>query len=181
MTFTSDAGILSILILYSDCVSIRVERSTLFLRRRMEERLRELREQIEPLLAAMGFTLVEAGEHRSKGQSLVSVVIYRQDGVGIDDCAAVSRNLLPRLELMAGLVGVRLEVSSPGLERVFKSPAEYEIFKGRGIKVWLRDAADWLEGVNSGVQGGVLALDRGGRTTSIRLEDIVKAKLDPRS
>jgi ribosome maturation factor RimP len=82
---------------------------------------------------------------------------------------------------MEGLAEVRLEVSSPGMERVFKSPAEYGIFKGRGIKVWLRGAADWLEGVNCGVQDGELSLNRGGRMQSIRLEDIVKAKLDPRS
>lgn len=146
-----------------------------------EERLRELRGQIEPLLTGMGFTLVELGEHRSKGKSFVSVVIHRPQGVGIEECAAVSRNLLPRLELMEGAGEVRLEVSSPGLERVFKSPAEYEIFKGRRIRVWLKDAADWLEGVDSGLQDGVLALQREGRTVPIRLEDIVKAKLDSRS
>ena len=138
----------------------------------------ELLELVKPIVAAMGFQLVELGLHRSRNGSRVHLVIYRAAGVGVDDCAALSRNLRPRLELAAGLGEVGLEVSSPGLERVIKDPAEYEIFKGRGVRLWLRDAADWLDGVNEGVQDGALGLGCGGQSLRIRLEQIVKAKLD---
>ena len=114
----------------------------------------ELLELVTPIVEAMGFRLVELGLHRSRGGSRVHVVIYRPEGVGVDDCAALSRNLKPRLELAAGLGEVGLEVSSPGLDRVLKDPVEYEIFKGRGLRLWLRDAEDWLDGVNEGVADG---------------------------
>jgi len=142
---------------------------------RAEEELREL---VAPLVEGMGFRLVELGLHRSRSGGRVHVVIYRAQGVGVEDCAALSRNLRPRLALAAGLGEVGLEVSSPGLERVIKDPAEYEIFRGRRVPLWLREAADWLDGVNEGVSGGELALYAGGRSLRIRLDEIVKAKLD---
>jgi ribosome maturation factor RimP len=142
---------------------------------RTEEELREL---VAPVVEAMGFRLVELGLHRSRGGGRVHVVVHRGEGVGVEDCAALSRNLKPRLELAAGLGEVALEVSSPGLDRVLKSPAEFEIFRGRGMRLWLRDAADWLDGVDEGVAEGALEFASGGQRMRIRLEDIVKAKLD---
>jgi ribosome maturation factor RimP len=143
-----------------------------------EELESELLEQVKPIVTGMGFTLVELRMNRSKRQSHVSVVVYRSDGVGVNDCAAISRNLLPRLELMAGLDNLRLQVSSPGLNRVLRSPAEYEIFKGRSLKVWRKGSDDWIIGINGGVVEGLLQLDRSGEITQIHLNDIQKAKLD---
>jgi ribosome maturation factor RimP len=138
----------------------------------------ELRELVAPVVQAMGFRLVELGLHRSRQGSRVHVVIYRSQGVSVEDCAALSRSLRPRLELAAGLGEVALEVSSPGLDRVLKDPAEYEIFRGRGVRLWLRDAAEWLDGINEGLVDGQLNLSTGGRSLRIDLEQVVKAKLD---
>jgi len=138
----------------------------------------ELRELVAPVVEAMGFRLVELGLHRSRSGSRVHVVVHRAEGVGVEDCAAVSRNLKPRLELAAGLGEVALEVSSPGLDRVLKDAAEFEIFRGRGMRLWLREASDWLDGVNEGVTEGTLDFYSGGRRMCIRLEEILKAKLD---
>jgi ribosome maturation factor RimP len=142
---------------------------------RTEEELREL---VAPVIEGMGFQLVELGLHRSRVGSRVHVVVYRAQGVGVEDCAALSRSLKPRLELVAGLCEVGLEVSSPGLDRVIKDPAEYQIFRGRGVRLWLRDASDWLDGINEGIVEGELALSGGGGSRRIRLDEIVKAKLD---
>jgi ribosome maturation factor RimP len=138
----------------------------------------ELLELVKPIVEGMGFQLVELGLHRSRGSSRVNVVIYRPAGVGIEDCAALSRNLKPLLELDTGLGEVGLEVSSPGLGRVLKDPAEYEIFRGRGLRLWLRGAEDWFDGVCAGVQDGELVLQRADQTVRVRLEEIAKAKLD---
>jgi ribosome maturation factor RimP len=142
---------------------------------RTEEELREL---VAPVVEGLGFQLVELGLHRSRSGSRVHVVVYRGEGVGVEDCAALSRTLKPRLELAEGLGEVGLEVSSPGLERVLKDPAEFEIFRGRGMRLWLREAADWLDGVDQGVADGALEFASGGQRLRIRLEEIVKAKLD---
>ncbi len=142
---------------------------------RTEEELREL---VAPVVEALGFRLVELGLHRSRNGSRVHVVVHRAEGVGVDDCAALSRSLKPRLELAAGLGEFGLEVSSPGLERVLKDPAEFDIFRGRGMRLWLREAADWLDGTSEGLVEGALDFASGGQRLRIRLEEIVKAKLD---
>ncbi len=138
----------------------------------------ELRELVAPVVEAMGFRLVELGLHRSRSGSRVHVVVHRDQGVGVEDCATLSRNLKPRLELAAGLGEVALEVSSPGLDRVLKDPVEFEIFRGRNMRLWLREADDWLDGIDEGVAEGALEFASGGQRLRIRLEEIVKAKLD---
>jgi ribosome maturation factor RimP len=137
-----------------------------------------LLDQVKPILEGMGFSLVELRLGRSKRQSYLSVVVYRPEGVGIDECAAISRNLLPRLELLDWLPDLRLEVSSPGLDRVLRSSEEFGIFKGRGLKVWTEGADDWLDGKNEGLVDGVLRLSRSGGIVEIPLAQIRKVKLD---
>ena len=88
----------------------------------------QLRCEVEPIVTGMGFTLVELRHSRSKNQNHVILVVYRRDGVGINECAAISKNLYPRLELIDGLENLQLQVSSPGLDRVLKSDEEYSIF-----------------------------------------------------
>jgi ribosome maturation factor RimP len=140
-----------------------------------------LLDQVKPILEGMGFVLVELRLNRSKRQTHISIVIYRPQGVGIDDCAAVSRNLLPRLELLDWLPDLRMEVSSPGLDRVLRGSHEFEIFKGRGIRVWKDGADDWIDGINGGIVEGVLHLQTGAGNTAISMGAVRKVKLDASS
>ncbi len=75
---------------------------------------RTVREVAEPLLAGLGYSLVELTIARLHGSTRVSVVIYRKEGVGVDECAEVSSMLFPRLETIDVLADPSLEVSSPG-------------------------------------------------------------------
>ncbi|MBN1835347.1 MAG: hypothetical protein JW820_05815, partial [Spirochaetales bacterium] len=80
--------------------------------------------EVTPIVSGMGFRLVELRHGQSHRQNHVSVTVYRPEGVSVGDCAAISRVLHPRLELMEELENLRLEVTSPGLDRVIKSPEE---------------------------------------------------------
>ncbi len=138
----------------------------------------QLRKEVEPIVAGMGFSLVELRHNRSKNQNHLTLVVYRPDGVGVDDCAVISKNLYPRLELIQGLENLRFQVSSPGLDRVMKSEREYSIFAGRAIRVMLHGQREWIRGKIEGVQEGVLSLDEDGTMRKIKTADIRKAKLD---
>jgi len=96
----------------------------------------------------------------------------------VNECAAISKNLHPRLELIEGLENLRFQVSSPGLDRVLKSEREYTIFAGRGVRVMLHGQKEWIRGKIEGVQEGVLSLDEDGKMKKIKIADIRKAKLD---
>jgi ribosome maturation factor RimP len=138
----------------------------------------QLRNEVEPIVSGMGFSLVELRHNRSKNQNHITLIVYRPEGVGVNDCAAISKNLYPRLELIEGLENLRFQVSSPGLDRVLKSDREYSIFAGRAVRVMLHGQREWIHGKIEGVQEGVLSLDEDGKTKKIKIADIRKAKLD---
>ncbi len=137
-----------------------------------------VRAEIEPVLNGMGFSLVELAIGRIKGATRVSVVIYRPEGVGIDECAEASRLIFPRLETIEGFTEVSLEVSSPGIERVLKSTAEYAIFRGKGVRILEGENAEWIGGVIETAEDGVLTLKRGGQLKKFPFSSIRKGKLD---
>lgn len=134
--------------------------------------------EVEPIITGMGFALVELKFGRSKNQNHVSITVYRSEGVGIDDCAAISKNLLPRLELIEWLDNLRFEVSSPGVERVIKRREEYKIFIGIGVRILLSGEKDWIKGIIDNVSKEKLFLNQKGRIMEIRFDDIQKARLD---
>jgi ribosome maturation factor RimP len=138
----------------------------------------QLRSEVEPIVSGMGFSLVELRHSRSKNQNHVILVVYRPDGVGVNECAEISKNLYPRLELIDGLENLQLQVSSPGLDRVFKSEEEYSIFRGREVKVMLQGETEWIRGILEDVWEDEISLQSGGKITRMRMGDIRKAKLD---
>lgn len=138
--------------------------------------LENVRREVTPVIEGMGFSIVELNVGRSTHQINVAIVIYNPEGVGIEDCAAVSRTLRPRLELLEGSENMRLEVSSPGLERVIKSDEEYALFEGRGVSLLV--GRERLEGIIAGVTEDSLLLNCRGETKTIHLGQIRKARLD---
>ncbi|UCF99279.1 MAG: ribosome assembly cofactor RimP [Spirochaetaceae bacterium] len=138
----------------------------------------QLQSEVEPIVSGMGFSLVELRHSRSKNQNHIILVVYRSEGVGVDDCAAISKNLYPRLELIEGLENLQLQVSSPGLDRVLKSESEYSIFLGRNIKVMLTGESEWIRGSIESAQPGVIILSSGGTRKRFLTAEIRKAKLD---
>ncbi len=137
-----------------------------------------VQEAVEPVLSGMGFSLVEMSLGRRKGSTRVSVVIYRQGGVGVDDCAEVSEMVLPRLETIEGMGDVSLEVSSPGIERTLRSPSEYAIFAGRGVRVLAGTETEWEGGIIDTVEGDTLWLRRGRERKGFAIAGIRRARLD---
>jgi ribosome maturation factor RimP len=137
-----------------------------------------VRKEVEPILKAMGFGLVELTVARLKGVTRVGAVIHGPSGVGIDECSQVSRLLYPRLETIEGFSDVSLEVSSPGIDRVLKSPEEYAFFQGRGIRILTDGETEWIGGVLEKAEAGVLTLRTEGKSREFGLASIRKARLD---
>jgi ribosome maturation factor RimP len=97
-----------------------------------------LEDLVRQELDALGFELVECRRGGTSRRPVLDVRIDRRDGakVTIDDCARVSRAVAPRLD-GSGMVGggLVLEVSSPGVERPLRTPADWRRFAGRRAKV----------------------------------------------
>jgi len=101
------------------------------------------RSLLEPGVSALGFELVDvelAGQGR---QATLRVYIDSPEGVNVDDCAEVSRQLSALLDVEDPLPGgYTLEVSSPGLDRPLVTPAHYRRFAGALVKLTLARPLD---------------------------------------
>ncbi len=93
-------------------------------------------EIIETTVRGMGYACVEIA-WASAG--LLRITIDRLDGefVTVDDCERVTRQLQYALEV-EGLDYRRLEVSSPGLDRLVRLPDDWQRFAGLEVEVTLR-------------------------------------------
>jgi len=91
---------------------------------------------VEKTVTGLGYELVDI-ERAQRG--LLRVFIDRPEGeqITIDDCEAVTRQLQYVLEV-EGAAYERLEVSSPGLDRPLKKPADYRRFAGHAIELTLK-------------------------------------------
>lgn len=143
----------------------------------------DLVERIEETVNGLGFELVDV--ERSPRGRLLRVFIDRQDkagGVDVEDCALVS-NQLSRMLIVENVDYERLEISSPGLDRVLKKPADFTRFAGSEINVRLRLGVGGrrnFNGVLHGLRDGRVCLTIDTGEVELDLDGIDKARLVPR-
>jgi ribosome maturation factor RimP len=135
---------------------------------------------IEPVVTGMGYELVDV--QASNGGRFLRLFIDKPSGINVDDCAAVSRQL-GRVFEVEGIDYDRLEVSSPGLDRPLRKPADFVRFVGQKAELRMRrpDAGGRRKfaGVLKGAEAGQVKLEVDGQTVALALEDIERAKLVP--
>jgi len=135
---------------------------------------------VEPLVNGMGYELVDV--QASNGGRLLRLFIDKPGGVGLEDCAAVSRKL-SRVFEVEGIDYERLEVSSPGLDRPLRKGADFARFAGQKAEVRMRspDATGRRRfvGVLRGAEAGRVQIELDGQTVTLELGDVERAKLVP--
>lgn len=93
---------------------------------------------LQPAIEVLGLELWGI-EYLTKGRSaLLRVYIDSEQGVTIDDCEKVSRQVSAILDVEDPIAGeYTLEVSSPGLDRPLFAAKQYEDYVGEVINVRL--------------------------------------------
>ena len=137
-----------------------------------------IKEEIGSAIEGSGFSIVELKVGRSHRLVRVTIVVYSNNGVGVDDLSSLSRMIKPRLEIMEELGDFTLVCTSPGIDREIKDRSEYAIFKGRGVKILLNKGSDWLGGIIKDDDEKFLYLQSSQGPVNIEFETIRKAKLD---
>jgi len=81
---------------------------------------------LEPTVEALGYELWGL-EYLSQGRhSTLRLYIESEQGISIDDCAAVSEQVSSVLDVEDPITGeYTLEVSSPGMDRLLFKPDQY--------------------------------------------------------
>jgi ribosome maturation factor RimP len=103
--------------------------------------LANLEKIVSDAVAALSLEVVEVERAR---RGLLRIYIDRPEGAGsvtVDDCQAVS-NQLTHVFTVENIDYDRLEVSSPGLDRVLKSTADFVRFRGLPVRVRLNELID---------------------------------------
>jgi len=135
---------------------------------------------VQPVVTGMGYELVDV--QASNGGRLLRLFIDKPGGVGLEDCAAVSRQL-SRVFEVEGIDYERLEVSSPGLDRPLRKGADFARFTGQKAEVRMRtpDATGRRRfvGVLRGAEAGRVSLELDGQTVALELGDVERARLVP--
>jgi ribosome maturation factor RimP len=98
-----------------------------------------LAELVQPIAQELGFELwgIEYLSHSK--QKLVRIYIDSDQGIGVDDCASVSRQVGSVFDVEEPIAGeYSLEVSSPGMDRPLFKLEQYARYVGEHVTVRLR-------------------------------------------
>lgn len=158
--------------------------------------MQDLHTLVEESVTQLGYELVDL-EVSNRGK-LLRVFIDKltpadaKDSVNIDDCVLVSNQLGNVLSVEHDIDYDRLEVSSPGIDRVLKKEADYLRFIGERAQVKLRmpmtvanttgsdkEPRKNFLGILRGLEAGWLLLECDGVVEKLALNNIDKARLNP--
>ena len=140
--------------------------------------VQQVSELISPILVDLGYELVEVQfRHEQHGQVL-RIVIYKDSGIGVDDCAKVNREVSYLLDVEDVIdQAYNLEITSPGLDWRLKNERDFTRCMGRKVRIVLRDGSEPLIGLIGEVDDGRVELDIDGDKKFVALDKIKKAKL----
>ncbi len=142
-----------------------------------------LTRMLQDPVEALGYELVGI-EYLSSGKSAtLRVYIDRPQGILVDDCARVSRQVSAVLDVEDPISeNYQLEVSSPGLDRPLFTPEHYERFQGCEVNLRTRlKVGDRrkFKGVLIGLEGDQVVLRVDGEPVALEWDNIERARLVP--
>ena len=142
-----------------------------------------MQEQLAALAADEGLELVSTEVVGGGPKTVLRLIVDGPDGVGLDQCASVSRQASAMLDVEDPFShSYTLEVSSPGLDRKLLSVEDYRRFSGHKVKIRMQPSYRQhrlVTGDLLGVRDEVvrLAADDGSEL-ELPLEDIFEARLE---
>ncbi|HXG27281.1 MAG TPA: ribosome maturation factor RimP [Nevskiales bacterium] len=146
----------------------------------LQERVQAL---LEPLVEGLGYELVCLELHGSGAHALLRLYIDAPQGIGLDDCERVSREVSAALDVADPISGsYRLEVSSPGLDRPLAKPEHFRRFAGRQAKLQLRAPLNGrrrFAGRLLGLEQDEVVIEVDGSPWRLPLQQVEKARLVP--
>jgi ribosome maturation factor RimP len=112
---------------------------------------------LDEIISTTDYYLVDVVVSDSKIRKKITVFIDSDEGISIDECGDVSRQLGIELEEIIDIAFV-LEVSSPGADSPLKSERQYTKNIGRTLKVTLEDLSE-IKGTLTQVSEGKITIE----------------------
>ncbi len=145
----------------------------------LQEKLREL---VLNVVEDNNFELVELQQKRQPKGWLVRVYIDSDNGITVNDCRKISKDITFKLNVETNLIPdtYTLEVSSPGLDRPLRIERDFLRNRGRSVKISFYDIDDekrFIEGKIIDCIEGHLSLQQEESKIDVPLERVIKANL----
>ncbi|MBS4020784.1 MAG: ribosome maturation factor RimP [Dechloromonas sp.] len=143
----------------------------------------DLNSLLETTVTGLGYELVDI-EMSPRGRTIRVFIDApeKEKGVDVEDCAKVS-NQLTRLFEVENIDFDRLEISSPGMDRVVKKEADFARFAGQEIQIKLRiphNNRRNFQGQLLGCEAGKVGLRLDKEDVELEFNNIEKARLVPK-
>ncbi|AGI26081.1 ribosome maturation factor RimP [Pseudomonas sp. MT3] len=150
----------------------------------MSSKLEQLQALLAPVVEALGYECWGL-EYISQGRhSLLRVYIDRPEGILIDDCEIVSRQVSGILDVEDPISGeYTLEVSSPGMDRPLFTLDQFARYVGEQVKIKLRTPFERrrnFQGILRGVEEQDVVVLVDDHEYLLPVDSIDKANIIPR-
>lgn len=146
-----------------------------------ERFLADVNRLAEPVCDAEGLELVHMEYQMEPGGKVLRLYIDKPDGISIDDCAAISRQVSDLLDIyIESDHRYRLEVSSPGSNRPLTKQDDFNRFKGQPVRIQSSCSINGqkkFKGTLTDIKDGIVTLTVVEKSVAIPFEDITKARL----
>ncbi len=150
-------------------------------KKRQKEILRVVGNIIEPVIDELGYELLDVEYVVERGRWTLRIYIDKEGGVSVNDCAIVSKEVSPILDVEDPIDNSYvLEVSSPGLNRPLTKEKHFVWAIGKKIKVKTEMPIQGrrnFTGLLQDFKDGTLFLDVEGEMFSLSYDNIEKANL----
>ena len=146
----------------------------------MKKPIREtVREAILPTVTELGYRIWDITYGKIGADYHLEITIDSDEGIDIDDCEKVHRAIDPILDEADPIdISYRLEVSSPGVERVLRRESHYVASVGERVEIRLfasLDGAKVLRGRLAGYENGTFEVEKeDGTRLSLAKESVSK-------
>ena len=131
---------------------------------------------ITPLLDRQGYELVAV---ETVGNQIFRLLIYKEEGLSVQDCKTVDQTVRPVLEVHQILDNyIQLEIASPGIDRPLTTLRDFQRNIGRTVKIETTSTnGQFLEiqGLLKKVADGCIVLEKAsGKNTKIDISQVCK-------
>jgi ribosome maturation factor RimP len=145
----------------------------------------KIQEMLESTIEALGYELWGL-EYLSQGRyTTLRLYIDGENGVNVDDCAKVSRQVSSVMDVEDPISGeYTLEVSSPGVDRLLFRQEHYLQYVGEWIEVRLRvpfEGRRKFKGTLKGIEGEDVVIQVDDHEFLLPLSTVDKAQVKPRT
>lgn len=140
-----------------------------------------LTEMLQPAVDALGFELLGVEFVRAGSHSTLRIYIDHENGISVDNCADVSRQVSAILDVEDPITNeYSLEVSSPGVDRPLFTIAHYEAILNETVNVRLnvpQDGRRNFKGTLVGIEGDMINVEVDNQVHSLLIDNVAKANL----